>query len=145
MEMIGGSPVPAAVAIQKTRKGKVEEIVDPRLYYHEQPGFRREQMEAIADLATRCLLFGGGGGGGEAAVGKTGELGGVVPAVVGVVEEKGSLVGSHRGRENSDLVTFIQKNSILGLTVLVLTEIGIDLGFRKVRVFTKQRPIVVAF
>ncbi|CAN0899984.1 hypothetical protein LINGRAHAP2_LOCUS20585 [Linum grandiflorum] len=68
MEMIGGSQVPAAVAIQKMRKGKVEEIVDPKLYYHEQPGFRREQMDAVADLAARCLLFGGG----EVAAGKIG-------------------------------------------------------------------------
>ncbi|KAL7083084.1 hypothetical protein ACP275_14G139800 [Erythranthe tilingii] len=39
-------------------KGKLEEIVDPSLYYHEQTPFRREQIEIIADLATRCLLFG---------------------------------------------------------------------------------------
>ncbi|CAN1198017.1 Probably inactive receptor-like protein kinase At2g46850 [Linum perenne] len=95
MEMIGGSPVPASVAIQKTRKGKVEEIVDPRLYYHEQPGFRREQMEAVADLATRCLLFGGGGG--EAAVGKIGMVE-VAKELVNIAKESvGGGGGSMRG------------------------------------------------
>lgn len=49
------------LALQKIRSGKVEEIVDPLLYYHEQPSFRREQMEIVADLAMRCLLFGGDG------------------------------------------------------------------------------------
>ncbi|KAJ7963399.1 receptor-like protein kinase [Quillaja saponaria] len=48
-------------ALQKIRNGKLEEIVDPLLYYHEQPHFRREQIEIVADLATRCLLFGGDG------------------------------------------------------------------------------------
>lgn len=46
------------VALQKIRSGKIEEIVDPSLYYHEQPILRREQIEMVADLATRCLLFG---------------------------------------------------------------------------------------
>lgn len=46
------------VALQKIKKGKLEEIVDPSLYYHEQAPFCREQIEIIADLATRCLLFG---------------------------------------------------------------------------------------
>ena len=49
------------VALQKIRNGKLEEIVDPLLYYHEQPSYRREQIEIVADLATRCLLFGGDG------------------------------------------------------------------------------------
>lgn len=44
--------------LQKIRNGKLEEIVDPFLYYHEQPAYRREQIEIVADLATRCLLFG---------------------------------------------------------------------------------------
>ncbi|KAL8554057.1 hypothetical protein ACS0TY_002328 [Phlomoides rotata] len=48
-------------ALQKIKKGKVEEIVDPSLYYHEQAAYWREQIEVIADLATRCLLFGGDG------------------------------------------------------------------------------------
>jgi hypothetical protein len=49
------------VTLQKIRCGRLEEIVDPLLYYHEQPPFRREQIEIVADLATRCLLFGGDG------------------------------------------------------------------------------------
>lgn len=49
------------VALQKIRTGKLEEIVDPLLYYHEQPSSKREQIEIVADLATRCLLFGGDG------------------------------------------------------------------------------------
>ncbi|XP_068315086.1 probably inactive receptor-like protein kinase At2g46850 [Pyrus communis] len=62
-EMIAGSnclDLPA-VALQKIRSGKVEEIVDPLLYYHEQPSHMREQIEVVADLAMRCLLFGGNG------------------------------------------------------------------------------------
>ncbi|XP_044503893.1 probably inactive receptor-like protein kinase At2g46850 [Mangifera indica] len=47
-----------SVTLQKIRSGKLEEILDPTLYYHEQPIFRREQIEIVADLATRCLLFG---------------------------------------------------------------------------------------
>lgn len=50
------------VTLQKIRCGRLEEIVDPFLNYHEQPSFRREQIEIVADLATRCLLFGGDGG-----------------------------------------------------------------------------------
>uniref|UniRef100_A0A803NSI0 Protein kinase domain-containing protein n=1 Tax=Cannabis sativa TaxID=3483 RepID=A0A803NSI0_CANSA len=49
------------VALQKIRTGKLEEIVDPFLYYHEEPSCGREQIEIVADLATRCLLFGGDG------------------------------------------------------------------------------------
>ncbi|XP_059634472.1 probably inactive receptor-like protein kinase At2g46850 [Cornus florida] len=49
------------IALEKIRNGKLEEIVDPLLYYHEQPRFHREQIEIVADLATRCLLFGGDG------------------------------------------------------------------------------------
>lgn len=63
LEIITGSKhkeLPA-IALQKIRSGKLEEIVDPGLYYHEQPPFRREQIEIVADLATRCLLFGGDG------------------------------------------------------------------------------------
>ncbi|XAR62910.1 Non-specific serine/threonine protein kinase [Bertholletia excelsa] len=57
--IIGAKPsdIPTT-ALQKIRSGKLEEIVDPLLYYHEQPPFRREQIEILADLATRCLLFG---------------------------------------------------------------------------------------
>lgn len=46
------------VALQKIRSGKLEEVVDPLLYYHEQPPHSRENIEIVADLATRCLLFG---------------------------------------------------------------------------------------
>lgn len=64
LEIISGSnhfDMPT-VALQKIRCGKLEEIVDPFLYYHEQPPFLREQIEIVADLATRCLLFGRDGG-----------------------------------------------------------------------------------
>lgn len=63
LEMIAGSnclDLPT-VALHKIRGGKLEEIVDPLLYYHEQPSYRREQIETVADLAMRCLLFGGDG------------------------------------------------------------------------------------
>ncbi|GMY09127.1 probably inactive receptor-like protein kinase At2g46850 [Fagus crenata] len=63
LEIIAGSnhlDMPT-VALQKLRCGKLEEIVDPLLYYHEQPPFRREQIEIVGDLATRCMLFGGDG------------------------------------------------------------------------------------
>ncbi|RDY03584.1 putative inactive receptor-like protein kinase, partial [Mucuna pruriens] len=46
------------LALQQIRAGKFEEIFDPFLCYHEQPHYRQEQMQIIADLATRCLLFG---------------------------------------------------------------------------------------
>lgn len=49
------------IALQKIRAGKLEEIVDPLLYYHEQPHSLQEQIQIIADLATRCLLFGADG------------------------------------------------------------------------------------
>ncbi|KAB5569253.1 hypothetical protein DKX38_003046 [Salix brachista] len=63
LELITGTKnkdVPA-VALKKLKSGKLEEIVDPGLHYHEQPPFRREKIEVIADLATRCVLFGGDG------------------------------------------------------------------------------------
>ncbi|KAF9590706.1 hypothetical protein IFM89_036830 [Coptis chinensis] len=63
LEIISGSKhvdLPA-MALPKIRSGKLEEIVDPHLYYHEQPAFHREQIVIVADLATRCLLFGGDG------------------------------------------------------------------------------------
>lgn len=63
LEIITGNTMVncSTTALQKIKKGKLEEIVDPSLYYHEQPPFRREQIEIIADLATRCLLFGADG------------------------------------------------------------------------------------
>ncbi|PIA48750.1 hypothetical protein AQUCO_01300002v1 [Aquilegia coerulea] len=63
LEIISGSKHvdPPAMALPKIRSGKLEEIVDPHLNYHEQPTFRREQIGIVADLATRCLLFGGDG------------------------------------------------------------------------------------
>lgn len=63
LEIIAGPRAlePPTAALQKIGSGKLEEIVDPVLHYHEQPPFRREQIEIVADLATRCLLFGGDG------------------------------------------------------------------------------------
>ncbi|MCD9639815.1 hypothetical protein HAX54_024558 [Datura stramonium] len=61
LEVITGSSsddIPSKTALQKITSGKLEEIVDPHLYYHEQPIFRREQIEIVADLATRCIIFG---------------------------------------------------------------------------------------
>jgi serine/threonine protein kinase len=49
------------LALKKIRDGKIEEIVDPLLNYHEQPRHCQEQIQIIADLATRCLLFSGDG------------------------------------------------------------------------------------
>ncbi|XP_074263488.1 probably inactive receptor-like protein kinase At2g46850 [Silene latifolia] len=63
LELISGSShtdLPT-VGIQKIRDGKIEEMADPLLYYHEQPPFRKEQIEMVADIATRCLIFGGEG------------------------------------------------------------------------------------
>ncbi|KAL3536645.1 hypothetical protein ACH5RR_000011 [Cinchona calisaya] len=60
LEVITGtksSDIPTA-ALQKIRNGKLEEVVDPFLYYHEEPPYRREQIKRVADLATKCLLFG---------------------------------------------------------------------------------------
>ncbi|XP_057805873.1 probably inactive receptor-like protein kinase At2g46850 [Salvia miltiorrhiza] len=54
LEIITGN----AAAEQALHKGKLEEMVDPSLYYHEQPPSRREQIQIVVDLATRCLLFG---------------------------------------------------------------------------------------
>lgn len=51
----------STIALPKIKNGKLEEIVDLSLYYHEQPPFCRDQIEIIADLATRCLLFGADG------------------------------------------------------------------------------------
>lgn len=65
LEMISGTsehglPNPT-VALQKLRSGMLEEMVDPLLEYREQPLGCREQIEAVADIATRCMLFGGEG------------------------------------------------------------------------------------
>ncbi|GMH00358.1 hypothetical protein Nepgr_002197 [Nepenthes gracilis] len=63
LEIISGSKhldmVPTA--LQNIRDGKMEEIVDPMLYYHEQLPLGREQMERVANIAVRCLSFGGDG------------------------------------------------------------------------------------
>lgn len=48
-------------ALQRIKSGKLEEIVDPSLYFHEQPLVLREQIGLVADIATRCVLFGGDG------------------------------------------------------------------------------------
>ncbi|KAH6812010.1 Protein kinase superfamily protein [Perilla frutescens var. frutescens] len=60
LEMVTGNMMSRS-DLQRIKKGKVEEMVDPSLYYHEQPAYWREQIEIVADLATRCLLFGGDG------------------------------------------------------------------------------------
>ncbi|KAK8570340.1 hypothetical protein V6N13_003027 [Hibiscus sabdariffa] len=63
LEIISGtnySDMPR-VAMEKIKSGKLEERVDPSLYYHEQPKARREQIETVADIAARCLLSGGDG------------------------------------------------------------------------------------
>lgn len=49
------------LALKKIRDGKIEEIVDPVLDYHEMANCCQEQIQIVADLATRCLLFGGDG------------------------------------------------------------------------------------
>ncbi|KAJ0448757.1 putative protein kinase RLK-Pelle-URK-3 family [Helianthus annuus] len=79
----------ATVALRKIRNGKVEEVVDPMLYYHEQPPYRKEQMGIVADVATRCLLFGG----------DDGRLGmnDVARELVPLTKETGDHVGSRRG------------------------------------------------
>ncbi|GAA0181994.1 transmembrane signal receptor [Lithospermum erythrorhizon] len=61
LELISGARYSgfSTIALQKIRSGKLEEIVDPCLYYHEQPPLRREEIEIVADIATRCLLYGG--------------------------------------------------------------------------------------
>ncbi|KAF7800814.1 putative inactive receptor-like protein kinase [Senna tora] len=63
LEIISGSNHldSPTLALQKIRAGKLEEIIDPLLYHHEQPHSRQEQIQKIADLATRCLLFGADG------------------------------------------------------------------------------------
>nr|CAZ68124.1 ATP binding / protein kinase/ protein tyrosine kinase [Arabidopsis halleri subsp. halleri] len=48
-------------ALQRIRSGKLEEIVDPSMDFHEQPVAFREQIGLVADIATRCVLFGGDG------------------------------------------------------------------------------------
>uniref|UniRef100_A0A0R0KWD0 Protein kinase domain-containing protein n=1 Tax=Glycine max TaxID=3847 RepID=A0A0R0KWD0_SOYBN len=60
LEIISGSNQldSPTLALQHIRAGKFEEIMDPFLCYDEQPHYRQEQMQIIADLATRCLLFG---------------------------------------------------------------------------------------
>lgn len=64
LEIISGSKhnteMPT-LPLQKIRDGKLEEVLDPLLYYHEQPPFRKDEIEIAADIATRCLLFGGDG------------------------------------------------------------------------------------
>lgn len=89
LEMIAGSrPVDLpTIALQKLRIGKLEELVDPIFYYHEQPSLWREQIEKVADLATRCLLFGGEG--------KLGMLD-VAKELVHITKESGDG-GSRRG------------------------------------------------
>nr|GMC80453.1 probably inactive receptor-like protein kinase At2g46850 [Ipomoea batatas] len=51
----------AKLALQKIRSGKLEEIVDVHLNYHDQMPSKQEEIEIVADLATRCILFSGDG------------------------------------------------------------------------------------
>ncbi|KVH97263.1 probably inactive receptor-like protein kinase At2g46850 [Cynara cardunculus var. scolymus] len=78
----------ATVALRKIRNGKLEEVVDPTLYYHEQPGYRKEQIEVVADVATRCLLFAGDGRLG---------INDVTKELLHVTKESIDHVGSRRG------------------------------------------------
>ncbi|XP_058106385.1 probably inactive receptor-like protein kinase At2g46850 [Magnolia sinica] len=62
MEIITGSrhaELPP-LALHKVRDGKLDEIVDPILCYRERPSWR-EQIDRVADVAARCLSFGGDG------------------------------------------------------------------------------------
>lgn len=62
LEIIAGSKLTdITMILQKIRDGKLREMIDPLLCYHEQPPPRKEQIEVVADLATRCLIFGGSG------------------------------------------------------------------------------------
>ncbi|KAL1367141.1 probably inactive receptor-like protein kinase At2g46850 isoform X1 [Arachis hypogaea] len=62
LEIISGSnSTHQKSALEKIRDGKLEEIVDPLLSYHEMAQLRRDQVQIVADLATRCMLFGGDG------------------------------------------------------------------------------------
>ncbi|KAE9605778.1 hypothetical protein Lal_00025479 [Lupinus albus] len=63
LEIISGSNEldSPTLALQKIKDGKLEEIVDPFLCYHEQPYHRQEQILTIAELSTRCMLFGADG------------------------------------------------------------------------------------
>ncbi|KAG9455442.1 hypothetical protein H6P81_008346 [Aristolochia fimbriata] len=57
LEIITGSrrvDLPA-LALQKIRDGKLDDIVDPIISYGEQP-YKREQVLSVANLAVRCLL-----------------------------------------------------------------------------------------
>ncbi|CAL5367043.1 unnamed protein product [Camellia sinensis] len=92
LEIVTGARIAPTMALQKIRSGKVEEIVDPVLYYHEQPPFRREQIEAVADLATRCLLFGG-----RECVGRLGMVDVARELVVHVTKESAEYGSSRRG------------------------------------------------
>ncbi|KAI3764408.1 hypothetical protein L2E82_14415 [Cichorium intybus] len=87
LEIIVGSKS-VELAVRKIRNGKVEEVVDPRLYYHEQPVYKKEQMGIMADVATRCLLFGGDGRLGVVDVARE---------LVHVTKESIDHVGSRRG------------------------------------------------
>ncbi|PWA69845.1 protein kinase superfamily protein [Artemisia annua] len=90
MEILAGqkSVELANVALRKIRNGKIEEVVDPMLYYHEQPLYRKEQMGIVADVGTRCLLFGGDGRLG---------MNDVARELVHVTKESIDHVGSKRG------------------------------------------------
>ncbi|CAA0838903.1 Probably inactive receptor-like protein kinase [Striga hermonthica] len=101
-ERISRLPVdfPAA-ALRRIRNGRLEEIVDPELYYHEWPPSEREQMEAVADLAKRYVLFGADGRLGWADVAR--ELANVMRDCV----DAGPTVGLEETFSNSSLLQMI--------------------------------------
>ncbi|KAK4748405.1 hypothetical protein SAY87_014991 [Trapa incisa] len=66
LEMISGSADQDShsnptVTVDRIRNGRLEEMVDPVLQYHEKLPACREQIKAVADIATRCLLYGSDG------------------------------------------------------------------------------------
>ncbi|GJT01691.1 probably inactive receptor-like protein kinase [Tanacetum coccineum] len=76
------------VLLDHDMNGNIEEVVDPMLYYHEQPLYRKEQMGIVADVGTRCLLFSGDGQMG---------MNDVARELVHVTKESIDHVGSRRG------------------------------------------------
>lgn len=53
---------PPSMAMTKIRDGRLNEVVDPALSYGTDQPLELYQLEKIADLATRCLLFSEGEG-----------------------------------------------------------------------------------
>lgn len=49
------------VTLEKIKYGNMEEIVDLKLSYDEQSSIVKRQIEKVADIGRRCVLFGGDG------------------------------------------------------------------------------------